>query len=180
MRTIASCMGCRRGGTAVEFALVAPMLLMTIVFVMTTGLELFINQGLDYATAQAARGIMTGADQGSSMSQSTLTSAICSKLPVVINCADLIVNLYIVPRSNFPGGYYTFVKSDYSGLILPALTPGSGQFSMGIQGDYQYLQVIYPITLLPPFMANLFGGTQYKGSAAYLAISSAVFRNEKY
>lgn len=114
------------------------------------------------------------------MSQSTLTNAICKNVPAVINCSDLIVNLYKVSRSGSQSGYYAFVKPDFSGLIIPPLTPGSGQFSMGIQGDYQYLQVIYPMTLLPPFMANMFGGTQYKGATAYLAISSAVFRNEKY
>ncbi|MCJ2114016.1 pilus assembly protein [Methylobacterium sp. E-025] len=45
----------RSGATAVEFALVAPMLLLTIAFVMAVALVMFVNQRLDYATSQAAR-----------------------------------------------------------------------------------------------------------------------------
>lgn len=171
---------CESASTAVEFAIVAPMLIMTIVFILIISFGLYINQELDAATNQAARSIMTGSAQSSSMTQSALTTKICSNLPSTMNCSDLIVNLYIVPKSTFTGGYFTYVKSDLSGLIIPPLTPGSGQFSLGIQGDYQYLQVIYPITLLPPFMVSMFGGTQYKGASAYLAISGAAFRNEKY
>ncbi|GEP01344.1 hypothetical protein GCM10007887_08930 [Methylobacterium haplocladii] len=147
---------------------------------MVVGAGLYLSQELDFATSQAARMIMTGSAQASSMTQSTLTNKICSKLPASVACSDLIVNLYIVPKSSSPGGYFIYVKADLSGLIIPPLTPGSGQFNLGIQGDYQYLQVIYPITLLPSFMADIFGGTKYKGSSAYLAVSTAVFRNEKY
>ncbi|KQT19651.1 pilus assembly protein TadE [Methylobacterium sp. Leaf399] len=180
MDRIARRIACNRGSTAVEFALVAPMLLLTIVFVMVVGTGLYLNQELDNATAQASRSIMTGSAQASSMTQSTLTSNICSRLPSAMDCADLIVNLYIVPKSGGPGGYYTFVKDDVSGLKIPDLTPGAGTFNMGVQGDYQYLQVIYPIRVLPSFMTTMLGSTQYKGSPAYLAVSTAVFRNEKY
>ncbi|MET0258184.1 MAG: TadE family protein [Methylobacterium sp.] len=169
-----------RGSTAVEFALVAPMFIMTIVFIMVIGVGLYLGQELDYATGQAARSIMTGSAQSSSMTQSGLTSKICSNLPAAVTCSDLIVNLYVVPKAGSPAGYFPYVKSDLSGLIIPPLTPGSGQFSLGIQGDYQYLQVIYPVAILPAFMSNMFGGVKYKNSSAYLAISTAAFRNEKY
>ena len=58
---------------------------------------------------------------------------------------------------------------------------GSGQFTLGSQGDYQYLQVIYPITFLPSFMtAWLDASTKYNGKPAYLIISTAAFRVESY
>ncbi len=79
------------------------------------------------------------------------------------------------------GTYYTYVNSDQSGLKIPPLTPGSGQFTLGTQGQYQYLQVIYPVTFLPSFLTSLIA-TQatYQGKPAYLIISTAAFRVEQY
>lgn len=168
------------GATAVEFALVAPMLITTIVFIMVIGVAQYLNMELDYATSQAARQIMTGSAQAAAIDRTKFTNSLCSRLPSAMSCSDVIVNLYIVPKGLSPGGYFTFVKSDLSGLTIPDIASGSGQFQVGVQGDYQYLLVIYPITGLPSFIASLFGGTTYKGSSAYLAVSTAAFRNERY
>ncbi len=91
------------------------------------------------------------------------------------------MNLYKIPQAVQPAGYYSYVKSDMSGLKIPALTPGTGTFDLGTQGDFQYLQVIYPITFLPSgFASILSGGATFNGQAAYLAIATAAFRNEQY
>ncbi|MCJ2011397.1 TadE/TadG family type IV pilus assembly protein [Methylobacterium sp. J-076] len=174
-------LGDRRGAAAVEFALVGTLFILTTLFVMLAGAILYITQAVDYATNAAARDILTGSAQTNSATLGTFTQSLCSRLPPGIQCANLVINLYTVTQGAQPAGYYAYVKADQSGLSIPALSPGAGQFSLGAQGDFQYLQVIYPITFLPSgFAAMLSGGATFNGKAAYLAIATAAFRNEQY
>ena len=171
-----------KGSTAVEFALVGMMFMAVILFTMVVAEILYFGQKLDFATEQASRQVIVGKaqQQATPPTLADFTQARCGTLPAAMSCSDVIVNLYVVPKATAPG-YYAYVKADQSGLALPALTPGSGQFTLGSQGDYQSLQVIYPVTFLPSFMtAWLDASTMYNGKPAYLIISTAAFRVESY
>ncbi|WP_092036775.1 TadE/TadG family type IV pilus assembly protein [Methylobacterium pseudosasicola] len=171
----------RKGAAAVEFALVAMLFILALLFVMTVATILFINQFLDYATTRAARQILTGAAQASALDQASFKASLCRNLPATLKCSNLVVNLYVVPTGSSSSGYYTYVKSDLSGLAIPPLTPGSGQYTLGTRGQYQYLLVIYPITFLPSAFASMLGGgATFNGAPAYLTISTAAFRNELF
>jgi Flp pilus assembly pilin Flp len=171
----------RGGAAAVEFALVAGLFIMALLFVMTVATILFINQSLDYATTRASRQIMTGAAQAQSMDQGGFRTVLCGYLPAVLKCSNVMINLYVVTTGSSPSGYYSFVKSDMSGLALPALAPGSGQYTLGSRGAYQYLLVMYPITFMPSAFASILGGSAtYNGAPAYLTVSTAAFRNELF
>jgi Flp pilus assembly protein TadG len=172
----------RRGASAVEFAMVGSMLIATIIFVMMLGLLLYIGQALDRATAVAARQIMTGAVQKQGLSQSTfISNVLCPSLPAMFVCSKVIVNVQTVSEAAGPNGYYLFANNTQTGLIIPTLSNSSSQFNPGIQASYVYMQVIYPITFLPSFMASMFSaGVTYNGSPAYLTVSTAAFRNEQY
>lgn len=171
----------RRGAAAVEFALVGSLFILTSLFIMLAGAILYINEAVDYATVAATRDIMTGTAQTNSVTLSTFTQNLCNRLPPGLQCSNLVINLYKVTEASQPAGYYSYVKSDVSGLTIPALTPGTSQFTLGAQGDYQYLQVIYPVTFLPSgFAAMLSGGATFNGKSVYLAIATAAFRNEQY
>lgn len=186
MRCVPSFIRDEKGSTAVEFGLVGLLFIATLVGTMTMAQILYFGQKLDYATEQASRQVLIGTTQKQQSSNpatpaslASFTQALCGYLSAAMSCSDVIVNLYKVPKEK--PGYYAYAKSDMSGLTLPVLTPGSGQFSLGNRGDYQYLQVIYPVTLLPPFMTGwLDATTTYKGKAAYLLISTAAFRVEQY
>jgi Flp pilus assembly protein TadG len=176
----------KKGATTVEFALVGMLFLTALLFTMVVAEVLYFGQKLDYATEQASRNILIGTSQQKQQSNpanpatlASFTQELCGYLPAAMSCSDVIVNLYKVQAAN--PGYYAYVKTDMSGLALPPLTPGSGQFTLGSQGDYQYLQVIYPVTLLPAFMTSwLDTNATYKGKAAYLVISTAAFRVEQF
>ncbi|WP_281041289.1 TadE/TadG family type IV pilus assembly protein [Methylobacterium nonmethylotrophicum] len=173
----------RSGSTTVEFAIVGMLFLTTLLFTMVVAQILYFNQKLDYATGRAARDIVIGNAQSQSppASRAAFTQALCGYLPAAMSCGDVIVNLYVVPKAAQPSGYYTYAKSDMSGLVLPSLTPGSGQFTLGNRGDYQYLQVIYPVTFLPALLSGWLGaGATYNGKAAYLLMSTAAFRVEQF
>ena len=171
----------RGGAAAVEFALVAILMILSVLLIMTVAMILFINQAVDYATTRAARQILTGAAQAGSLTQAAFKSSLCGYLPAALKCSNMVVNLYVVTPGTSPGGYHAYVKPDLSGLAIPALTPGSGQYSLGTRGQYQFLLVMYPITFMPSaFAAILGGGATYNGAPAYLTISTAAFRNELF
>lgn len=181
MVRLRSFFGDRRGAAAVEFALVGTLFIMTSLFVMLAGAILYISEAIDYATNASIRDIMTGSAQANSVTQSSFAQSLCNRLPPGLQCSNLVINLYVVTPASQPGGYYGYIKSDISGLVIPALTPGSGEFTLGTQGAYQYLQVIYPVTFLPSgFASMLSGGATFNGKPAYLAIGTAAFRNENY
>ena len=175
------------GAAAVEFAMVSGALLTTIVFVSFGGLLLYMSQALDRATTVAARQIMTGVVQGKAIGSASAfaTSFVCPALPAAFTCSNVIVNVQKVNASDSAyyssqSWYYTLVNSTQTSLI-PTLSNSATQFNPGVQTDYVYLQVIYPITFLPSFMTKLLsGGATYNGSPAYLAVSTAAFRNEQY
>lgn len=165
-----------------EFALVGGMLIMTILFVLCVGFLLYMGQALDRATSVAARQIMTGSIQAQGLSQSAfVTNVVCPALPASFVCSNVIVNVQTLTEAAGPSGYYQFTNSNQTGLVVPTLSNASAQFNLGSQGSYVYMQVIYPITFLPSFFTKLVAGSAtYNGSPAYLNISTAAFRNERY
>ena len=171
-----------RGATAVEFAIVASALILSILFVMTVGLYLYLNQALDYATSKAARQIMIGAAQTAAVPQGAFAATyVCPYLPAAIPCANVLVNIQSATEAAQPGGYYVFVNSNQSGLIVPTLSTTAMNYSLGAQGSYEYLQVLFPLTFLPGFATNILShGVTYNGSPAILIVSTAAFRNEQY
>lgn len=172
-----------KGSTTVEFALVGGLFILSLLFVMSSALVLFITQTVDNATIRASRKILTGnlQSQSTAATLASFKQNLCGYLPAAISCDDIIVNLYVVPKAAQPSGYYAYVSSDLNGVTVANLATGSGQFSLGSRGDYQYLQVVYPITFLPSLISSwLSGGRTYKGKPAYLAVSAAAFRIEQY
>jgi Flp pilus assembly protein TadG len=171
----------KTGAAAVEFAAVSVVFVLTVLFIMTISVILYINQTLDYATGKVSRQIMLGSAQTSALTRAGFKASLCSYLPSALNCEDLIINLYIVPPGSSPSAYYNYVTSDRSGLMIPSLSGSAGQFNLGAAGQYQYLQVIYPIRFMPRVFAQMLSGAAtYQGQSAYLAISTAAFRNEQY
>ena len=170
------------GAAAIEFAIVGSTFIAVLLTTLFLFLLMFLNQSLDYATSKAARQIMTGVVQTGAMTQASFrTSVVCSYLSAAFKCDDVIVNVQTVKNAAQPSGYYTLVKSDQTGLLIPALSNGSTQFDLGVQGSYVYLQVMYPLTQLPTLFTNLFSpGITYNGNAAYLLVSTIAFRNEQY
>ena len=171
------------GASAVEFALVTPMFLLLILFIMVVALILYLNQALDYATSKAARSVMVGDAQGRALSQSDFrTKVVCASLPAAFNCNNVIVNLQTVTPAAQPAGYYSYtVDNNANGLIIPVLSNGAAQYTLGTQGSYEYLQIIYPVTFLPAGLASILShGATFNGSPAYLLVSTAAFRNEQY
>lgn len=172
----------RRGAAAVEFAIVGSTFIVVLVITLFLLLMMFLSQSLDYATAKAARQIMTGAVQTGALTQSAFrTNVVCAYLPAAFKCSDVIVNVQTVTEASQPGGYYALVNAGQTGLIIPTLSNASTQFDLGVQGSYVYLQVMYPLTQLPAVFVNIFSpNVTYNGNSAYVLVSTMAFRNEQY
>jgi len=177
-----------RGATAVEFALVFPLLILTILFVMSIGYILFMSQALDYATQKAARQIKTGQVQTAGLTQTQfLTTVVCPLLPSLFNCNNVIVNVQTmgtitsVPNdSNYPNEYLSFVNASSTGLTLPPLSNSQTKYAPGQGQCYIYLQVVYPVPLWLAVLSASAVATTFNNQKVYLIMATATFLNEPF
>ena len=77
IRTIARFCRAAGGASALEFALIAPPLLATVIAIFETAIYLFAQQTLQNAAQTAGRIFLTGQGQSTGMTQAQFTSAIC-------------------------------------------------------------------------------------------------------
>src|ERR1700691_293226 len=90
LRAVVRLRTARQGATAVEFALLAPAFLGTLIAVLETAFFLFAQASLQTAAVQAGRLFMTG--QAQNLSQGTFKTQLCQNyLPSVFNCNSLVV-----------------------------------------------------------------------------------------
>ena len=136
-RAIARFGAAERGATAVEFALIAPAFLATLIAVLETAIFLFAQASLQTAAVQAGRLFMTG--QAQNLSQAAFKTQVCQNyLPVLFDCSSLIV----IAQS-----YSSFSSASTS---APALYDAQGNpvstwaYSPGAQGQVMVVQLVYP------------------------------------
>ena len=67
----------RKGATAVEFALIAPAFLATLIAILETTLFLFAQATLQSAAGEAGRLFMTGQAQNSNLTQAQFAADVC-------------------------------------------------------------------------------------------------------
>src|SRR5579871_5989001 len=83
----------RRGNTAAEMAMVAPIVILIFLLTIELGYMLFSQAVLDGATRIAARMVRTGQAQSSGTPKSTFTTALCNNLSGIIPCASVAVDV---------------------------------------------------------------------------------------
>jgi len=162
----------RHGATAVEFALVAPFFLATLVAILQVAVFLFAQQALQNAAAQAGRYFMTGQAQNGSWTASTIQTKICPDIQALFTCTqvDVIVQNY----ASFAAANTATPQLYDNGQPIPQssfpFNPGSPGEVMVVQLAYQWSVVGGPLGFL---LANL------PNSAAEIVGVSA-FRVEPY
>ena len=64
---------------------------------------------------------------------------------------------------------------------MPTLSDAASAFSPGARQSYEYLQLVYPVTVIPGLFAKVLGGgATYNGQPAFLITATAAFRNEQW
>ena len=171
---------CRKGATAVEFALVAAPFLALLVAILQAALVFFASRVLDEVTEEASRNLMTGqAQQGNVTQANFLNNYVCggsntsALVSALFTCSKIMVNV-----QNYPD----FASANVSSPTL-TFNPTNGNvtntwsYNTGNPGDVLVIEVIYewPIVLGPLGMnlSNLSDGNRE-------LVSVAVFKSEPY
>ena len=168
---------CRKGATAVEFALVAAPFMALLVAILQSALVFFAGRVLDEITEEASRYIMTGQAQQGGISQSAFKTYVCTGsntsalVSALFTCSNIMINVQ---------SYADFASASTSS---PTLTFNNGNvsntwsYNTGNPGDIVVVQVMYqwPVVLGPLSMnlSNLSNGNR-------LLVSTAVFKSEPY
>ena len=158
------------GATAVEFALIAPVLVLIFMAIIELSIMFFVSVNIDGAAIEAARRIRTGQTQSSGDPETDFTSTLCANLNSMISCG----NVY----------YDSRVMGAYSAVSLGIeYDPDTGEpitygFNAGGSGDILVVRVMYSWSINTPLIGSIFETTP--GTNKRLLMTTSVFQSEPY
>ncbi len=161
----------RQGATAVEFALIAPAFLATLIALLETTIYLFAQQTLQSAALEAGRLFMTGQAQNGGTTQAQFQNDVCPFIQTLLSCSALMVDVQ---------SYSSFSAATTSS---PTLTYTNGQvsntwsYSPGGPGDIVVVRLIYQLSVVGGPLGFVLA-TLPNSMAEVMGIS--VFRVEPY
>jgi Flp pilus assembly protein TadG len=161
----------QRGATAVEFALVAPAFLATLLAILEVSIFLFGQMALQNAANQAARYFLTGQAQNGNWSASTVVGKVCPT--VLFTCTNMFI---VVQNSTSFSGASTSAPSMYDSHGS-ALAQGNYTYDWGTQGDVMVVQLVYMWPVVPGPLGFDLGPVQH-GAVEMMGVSA--FRVEPY
>jgi Flp pilus assembly protein TadG len=130
-----------QGATAVEFALIAPAFLATLLAVLQTCIFLFAQMAIQNAADQAARYFLTGQAQNNNCTATQIINGGCGSMPGVCPSALFTcANMYIVVQnySSFAGASTSAPQMYNNGQPITSYT-----YNPGTSGDVMVVQLIY-------------------------------------
>ncbi len=156
--------GDERGATAVEFALVAPLLCFALLSILEIGMLGMMSSGLDNATIEVARRIRTGRDDGPT-SATTFEDQVCANLGGDVSECHSRLAISVQKYTKF---------FDASGAVT---TQPDGSFNKGGPGDIIIVKTNYTWPLMSPFIATAF---HRDGPLSITLGSRVAFKNEPF
>lgn len=159
-----------RGATAVEFALVAPVLVFVLMAIVEVSMMTFAAISLDGSAIDVARRIRTGQAQASGDAMADFSNSLCSQLDSMLTCGSLF--------------YDARIMTNYSSISLATeYDPDTDEpivygFSAGTSGDIVVVRVMYWWTINTPMISIFFETAP--GTNKRLLASTVVFQNEPY
>jgi Flp pilus assembly protein TadG len=158
----------RKGASAVEFAIVAPLFLVLLFAIIETALMFFAGQVLETMTQDAARMILTGQAQTANYQQADFKTYVCNQIPALFSCANLIVS---VQSFSSPSA------ANYASLFDSSCNVPTLSYSPGGPGDTVLVQVGYKWQL---FVTGLGYNIADCPNSQKKLVASAAFQNEPY
>jgi Flp pilus assembly protein TadG len=161
-----------RATSAIEFALLAPLFLGTLIAIFETAIFLFAQQTLQTAAADAGRLIMTGQVQNSGMTQAQFASAICPMIQPLFNCSNLMVDV---------ANYSSFIGANTAEPTLTYNAQGqvnnTWSYAPGTPGQVMVVRLIYQWPVVSGLLGFALANLQ-NGYAEIMGVSA--FRVEPY
>lgn len=178
-----------RGATAVEFALVAPPLLLLLLTIIDLGVMLATQSVLDGAARDAARMIRTGQVQTQSSPITTFQNQLCADMTPLVSTATCQSSVYFQSQS-----FGNFGSVSFSSCNQNANQIGSGtvcNFSTGSGGQIIAVRATYNYPLIIAWVGGcLTGGSCWfglgtqpgstAGTNTVPLISTVIFQNEPF
>jgi Flp pilus assembly protein TadG len=162
----------RRGSTAVEFALIAPIFIGLLISVLETGIFFLAQNNLQAAAAQAGRLILTGQAQTSGLTQAQFASDICPSIQALFNCNNLMVD--VQSYSSFGGANTSTPTLTFNpqGNVTNnwSYNPGTAGGIVVVRLMYEWPIITGPFSLILPNLTN--------GTALIMGVTA--FRVEPY
>ncbi|MDB5510332.1 MAG: hypothetical protein JWL93_2801 [Hyphomicrobiales bacterium] len=171
----------RNGATAVEFAFVAVPFLGLLFAILETAFVFFTTEGLESAVADAARTIMTGQVQSTSIANSAQfrDQMICNPtpprkrlLPDYIDCSKVLVDVRqasAFATTDMSRNFYMNPTMNYS--------PGGGGCIVVVRAAYP-MPVFFP--LLTVSGVSTAGQVSFDNGMKHMLVGTAAFRNEPF
>jgi Flp pilus assembly protein TadG len=158
----------RRGSTAVEFALVAPLFFAVLFAILEAGILFFAGQVLELGTAESARLMMTHQAQDSGMTETAFKTNLCNRIKVLFNCEGNPANITVDVKVFTPGTAITItdpiVSGNLSGTFTYQLPPSGSPNTVVVRAFYKW----------PLFVTGLgFNLANLNGSQRLLAATAA-------
>jgi Flp pilus assembly protein TadG len=152
------------GATAIEFAIIAPVLFFTLLSLVEIGVLGMMTSGLDNAVVEASRRIRTG-EADAAGSAAAFEDQICANMGGAMNaCRDRLT--VSVQR------YSAFSSAGAAATAAPA-----GEFDKGGANDIVLVKADYRWPLLTPFVATAYN----RDAPLEVTIASrAAFKNEPF
>jgi Flp pilus assembly protein TadG len=177
---------CRKGATAVEFALVAAPFLALLVALLQTAMVFFAARMLDEITEEASRFVLTGQAQTANMTAAQFRTHVCTGdatltklVGALFTCNNLMINAQSYP--NFAAASTNDPITGFNASNQPLDSNGhvmTLSWSPGNPGDVVVLQIMY---LWPVVGGPLgFSLSSPNSNGNRLPMSTAVFRNEPF
>lgn len=164
----------RRGGVALEFAVVSLPMLTLLVFLVELGYDFFAQVCLDYGVQAAARQIQIGTAQSASTASAFQTKYLCPAISGLLPCSAVVVNVLPVNTD-----YYTAVPGSLPKNPSGQLDTTSYKYCPGKPNELMLVQAIYTspslIAAVVPAMA-----TPSAGGSVHVTLSSTAFINENF
>ena len=152
----------RRGVTAVEFALVAPLFFGLLFAIIEVAMIFFASQVLETVTQDSSRMVMTGQAQGANYTQQQFKDFVCGRVNALFDCTN---GIYVDVRS----------YSSFSSVNITQITdPTQVKWCPGKDGDVVVVRLFYQ---WPVFVTKAFISTNLSNGKRLL-IATATFKNE--
>jgi Flp pilus assembly protein TadG len=160
------------GASALEFALVATPLILTLLAVLEIGIVYFATFNLESATSQAARLIRTGQAQTQGFNATQFKTEVCKHITAPITCDGLRLDVRAYTSFGNAGSNPT-TPLDGNGNLKTNFSydPGTGGDVVVVRAFYEWpLTVLFPKDIDPGNMQN----------GDRLLAATTVFRNEPF
>ena len=180
------CVACVRGTTAIEFAIIAPVLMLLMMGIIEFALIMFTMSSLESATAISSRLGKTGYTQSGLSRQDTILQSIQANAGSMIDTTKLVITSNYYQEFDQIGQAEPFTDTNHNGIHDPGEpytdVNGNGQWDadMGLAGYGGANAVVvytisYPWAIITPIMREIIGT-----GGIYTITTHAVVKNEPY